>query len=215
MVENEDTISLPSPYCITRLTHPGGCQSFSSEVEETGCSPVWAAAHLFRLPTTQESCAVSSLEFTMWSFNASNNHDFLGRTSLNISSLPLGPARTLWLPLRPENNHTPEHRRESRTLPSFSPNPNQELCPRRGWVERRSSDWSCSLRPHPSINNRRSSDGVAGRRQSEINHQGLVRHNSLENRPTAVSGPMVRKPKSSDSSSSELDNSGSGGLQGL
>ena len=23
MVENEDTISLPSPYCITRLTHPG------------------------------------------------------------------------------------------------------------------------------------------------------------------------------------------------
>ena len=26
-------------------------------------------------------------------------------------------------------------------------------------------------------------------------YKGLVRHNSLENRPTAVSGPMVRKPK--------------------
>ena len=30
------------------------------KVEETGCSPVWAAAHLFRLPTTQVATICST-----------------------------------------------------------------------------------------------------------------------------------------------------------
>ena len=34
------------------------------KVEETGCSPVWAAAHLFRLPTTQVATICSNTKHT-------------------------------------------------------------------------------------------------------------------------------------------------------
>ena len=62
MVENEDTLSLPSPYVITRLTSSGYMllilrkynifmlrisHSFATQVEETGSCPVWEAEHDF------------------------------------------------------------------------------------------------------------------------------------------------------------------------
>ena len=51
-----------------------------------------------------------SLSLTILNFDIEylTEHYKTGRTSLSISSLPPGPARTLWLPLRPDDNQTTE-----------------------------------------------------------------------------------------------------------
>ena len=86
------------------------CQGHIDQVYQTGVSDwvsqwvsEWQALPMIGLGSDKNKrycfCSITFIcEFNLFS----------GRTSLNISSLPLGPARTLWLPLRPENNHTPE-----------------------------------------------------------------------------------------------------------
>ena len=52
---------LHTAHCTLHSAHyiPRGTQSFSSEVEDTGRCPVWAARHCFRIPNTQVlSCLV-------------------------------------------------------------------------------------------------------------------------------------------------------------
>ena len=64
-----------------------------TNARNSGVKDAFITNHPIFFIKKKESCAVSSLEFTMWSFNASNNHDFLGENIfykvIIISSTPM------------------------------------------------------------------------------------------------------------------------------